>query len=111
MRIKQTSSTKHNTDSRPDPRDGFEKLAFGSVADAVRLIFTGPDESPAFGRMDLFNISEIKRGRDGSMEIKFYDRIRALQCLEAMQSGGDGQPLLQAIREGAKALADQSDGA
>ena len=31
--------------------------------------------------MDLFLVSEIKRPKDGSMEIKFFDRLKALEKL------------------------------
>ena len=64
---------------------GYERLAFGSVTDAVRLMFE--DEPQSVGQYDLFNVAEIKRPKDGAMEIKFFDRIRALEKLEA--SGGD----------------------
>ena len=33
--------------------------------------------------MDLFLVSEIKRPKDGSMEIKFFDRLKALEKLGA----------------------------
>ena len=36
-----------------------------------------------FSGYDLFNVSEIRRPKDGAMEIKFFDRIRALEKLEA----------------------------
>ena len=36
--------------------------------------------------MDLFNISEIKKPKDGAMEIKFFDRIKALEKLEQIDS-------------------------
>ena len=34
--------------------------------------------------MDLFNVSEIKRLKDGAVEIKFFDRIRALEKIQSM---------------------------
>ena len=56
-------------------RQGFERLAFGSVTDAVRLLFEEGTTSSLEG-MDLFNVSEIKRLKGGGMEIKFADRLK-----------------------------------
>lgn len=64
---------------------GYERLAFGNITDAIRLLYSdGAPEIRSITKMDLFNISEIKRPRDGSMEIKFFDRIRALEKLQQM---------------------------
>ena len=38
--------------------------------------------------MDLFNISEIKKVKGGGVEIKFFDRIKALEKLENLRLGG-----------------------
>ena len=63
---------------------GITRLAFGSVTDAVRLLLNdeppGPEE---LERMDLFNISEMKRPKNGGLEIKFFDRLKALELLAA----------------------------
>lgn len=62
--------------------DGYERIAFGSVNDAVRLLFKGDtDEEPA-DSYDLFNVAEIRRPREGALEIKFFDRLKALEKLE-----------------------------
>ncbi len=66
---------------RRQARAGYERLAFGSVADAVRLLFEA--EPQELEQYDLFNVAEIKKPKEGSMEIKFFDRIRALEKLEA----------------------------
>ena len=36
--------------------------------------------------MNLFNIAEIKKPRDGALEIKFFDRLRALEKLEQIDT-------------------------
>lgn len=56
--------------------------------------------------MDLFNISEIKRVKGGGMEIKFFDRIKALEKLENSDVNGfnDAVPFYQALEQGVKAL-------
>lgn len=65
-----------------DVLTGLKRLAFGSCKDAVYLVFA--DELPpksVVERLDLFNVSEIKRVKGGGVEIKFFDRIKALEKL------------------------------
>lgn len=63
---------------------GYERLAFGSTADAFRLLMDSNDTEQAVESMDLFNVSEVKKPKDGAMEIKFFDRIKALEHLSDM---------------------------
>ncbi len=67
-------------------RAGYERLAFGNVSDAVRLMFEENPLEKELGAYDLFNVAEIKKPKDGAMEIKFFDRIKALEKLEAADS-------------------------
>ena len=54
--------------------------------------------------LDLYNVAEIRRPRGGGMEIKFFDRIKALECLERLEAE-TGQPsLFEALEAGARAL-------
>lgn len=60
-------------------RSGLERLAFGSISDAVKLI---RDEGEAnVTKLDLYNVSEIKKVKGGGVEIKFFDRLDALEKL------------------------------
>lgn len=61
---------------------GYYKLAFGSIADAVSLLYADNPTKEELSKMDLFSVSEIKRPKDGSMEIKFFDRLKAIEHLE-----------------------------
>ena len=74
-------------------RAGYRKLAFGSVADALRLFFEDvpPDR---LDTLDLFNVSEIRRPKDGALEIKFFDRLKALEHLQQLEEGGGSDPAL-----------------
>lgn len=58
---------------------GLRRLAFGSGTDALRLLLE--DSTPEWGELDLYNISEIKRPKSGGLEIKFFDRQKALEKL------------------------------
>ena len=70
---------------------GLQRLAFGSVSDAVKLILSASDNSsPDIDSLDLFNVSEIKFTSGKGMEIKFFDRLKALERLSLIsQSGND----------------------
>ena len=65
---------------------GFRRLAFGSVADAVKLIFSENMTDEQIESLDLFNVSDIKKPKGGGIEIKFFDRLKALEMLEALSS-------------------------
>lgn len=61
---------------------GLKRLAFGSCSDAVYLVFA--DELPpaeVISGLDLFNVSEIKRVKGGGVEVKLFDRQKALEKL------------------------------
>lgn len=66
---------------------GYERLAFGSVEGAVRLLFADDPLAELENGCSLFNVAEIKRPKEGALEIKFFDRIKALEKLEAHSSG------------------------
>lgn len=60
---------------------GLRRIAFSSSADAVRLILADDAEELDPENLDLFNIAEIKKPKGGGLEIKFFDRIKALEKL------------------------------
>ena len=92
-------------------RAGYERLAFGSVADAVRLFLSDGASPAALEEMDLFSVSEIKRPREGAMEIKFYDRLEALDRLRGCDGlhGREASPFYRAREKGVEALESVSD--
>ena len=66
---------------------GLRRLAFGSCNDGVLLAFA--DELPppeTLEKLDLFNISEIKRVRGGGVEVKMFDRMKALEKLYELEN-------------------------
>lgn len=68
---------------------GLERLAFGSCADAVKLIlYANQDTSPDIDSLDLFNVAEIKFTCGKGMEIKFFDRLKALEKLSEISQNG-----------------------
>ena len=84
--------------------DGLRRIAFGSIADAVRLVIE--QDTTALESLDLFMVSEIKR-TDKGMELKFYDRIKALEALSevgGMNNDKGSVPFIEAIFKGAEAI-------
>ncbi len=68
---------------------GLQRLAFGSCADAVKLILSvNQNTSPDIDSLDLFNVAEIKFTCGKSMEIKFFDRLKALEKLAEVSQNG-----------------------
>lgn len=64
---------------------GLSRLAFGSTADAVKLILSAnSDNPPSPDDLDLFNVSEIKFTSGKGMEIKFFDRLKAFEQLSKL---------------------------
>lgn len=82
--------------------EGFERLAFGNITDAIRLLFCDELNTRTLNKLDLFHVSEIKRPKGGGIEIKFFDRLKALQCLEEMynQEQGDQSSFYRALERG-----------
>lgn len=86
---------------------GLKRLAFGSVADCLKIILSDTDENFDIENMDFFNIAEIKKPKGGGIEIKFFDRLKALEKLSVICESGDdssSMPFYEAIRKSAKAL-------
>lgn len=89
---------------------GYQHLAFGSISDCITLITSEELSTEQLSNMDLFMISEIKKPKDGAMEIKFFDRLKALEKLSNMDDEGkECLPFYQALELGAKALGDNNE--
>lgn len=98
---------KQRKSNRRDIVRGYERLAFGCVSDAIRLMFAENTDEDELEKMDLFNIAEIKRKKGGDIEIKFFDRIKALEKLQLICDEKDsltGASLYSAIASSAAAL-------
>ena len=89
---------------------GYQRLAFGNIADAVELLYLDKPTQEQLNSMDLFSVAEIKRPKDGAMEIKFFDRLKALEKLElGMPDSNIELPFYEAIRAGAKAVCSSEE--
>lgn len=102
--IERLSKLKRETSARL-AQAGYHRLAFGSIADAVSLLYMEKADSKELRKMDLFCVSEIKRPKDGSMEIKFFDRLKALEKLgESREDEAGAATIYDAIMGASLAL-------
>ncbi len=98
---------------RNDIISGYYRLAFGCFADAISLLFRDEITDEEIKQLDLYNISDIKRKKGGDIEIKFFDRLKALEHLQQLSSQEEGKTatsLFSAIEKGAAALRDDENG-
>lgn len=71
--------------------EGYRRLAFGPVGDAVKLMMAEEGELLDYSELDLQNVAELKRGK-GTVEVKFFSRLEALDRLAQLareESGGE----------------------
>ncbi len=86
----------------------LRQLAEGRCNDAVKLVFAEKPEAAFIDSLDLSQLSELRRGANGSVEIRLYDRIRALELLGEMVGSGDkaeAAGFFQALDEAARKCA------
>lgn len=85
---------------------GYRHLAFADVRDPVRLLFCDEIKPSLLKKLDLSSIAEIKRPKGGGMEIKFYDKLRALECMSSLchDSSEDDCGIFEALERGSEAL-------
>lgn len=91
-------------------RAGFKRLAFGSVSDAIRLLDGDRTDLDA---MDLFMVSDIKIPKGGGMEIKFFDRQKALESLAEMEGNVEENttlPFYEALENSAQHISETTNG-
>lgn len=56
-------------------------LACAKVNDAVKLAYLPEEEREAIGKLDLSALIEFRRSGAGTVELKFADRMKALERL------------------------------
>lgn len=87
---------------------GLRRLAFGSCNDAVLLALSEDIPSAeALGSLDLFNVSEIKRIKGGSVEVKLFDRMKALEKLYELENAFDDRGRAAGLMEALTASAGE----
>lgn len=93
----------------------LRRMVSGKVNDAVKLLFIDPEELSILDGFDLSMVSEVKRAANGTVEVKFIDRLRAIELLmtESAEAEAQGQKrpamLYDAIDRAAAAFRERSD--
>ena len=72
----------------------MRRLACAKVNDAVKLAYLPEEERDAIGRLDLAALTGFRRSGAGTVEMKFTDRMRALERLLEL-SGPSGEEQLE----------------
>ena len=72
---------------REDAIRRLAELAFGRANDAVALAMSAPLSREAVAALDLSAVAEFKVTDKGGVEVKFLDRVRALEALCAALDG------------------------
>lgn len=91
---------------------GYRRLAFGNNSDALELIFCSEPTKMDFEKLDLFGVSEIRKQKDGSIEVKFFDRLKALEKLDSFDEKNSKRKendLYSAIEKSAAALSENAN--
>jgi hypothetical protein len=90
-------------DSRKKALRQVEKLAGSRVNDGVRLAFLKEEELESLEKLDLSAVTEFKRNSNGTVEVKFIDRLSAWQWLsERGEDAPRGEKLEETLRESAQ---------
>lgn len=71
-------------------------LACAKVNDAVKLAYLPEEEREAIGKLDLSALIEFRRSGAGTVELKFADRMKALERLLEL-SGPSGEEQLECL--------------
>ena len=74
---------------REDVIEALKEIAFGRVNRGVELTYLSEPTAQLIRKMDLSAVAEFKRNANGTVEVKFVDRVKALSALYDMLGGGD----------------------
>lgn len=86
------------------------ELALAPAGDAINLALV--PENAAAPVADLRLVSEIKRGKDGGVELKFMDRLKLLELLAELlhpEESAESENLYAAIDSAARALGESGN--
>lgn len=85
--INKCSESEKKSHLRQKLLSGVLRLSFGSINDVVKLVLRQDElTDQVIDQLDFFSVSELKKQRDGGFEIKFFDRLQALEKLEDILS-------------------------
>lgn len=62
----------------------LRRLAKCRNNDVVKLAFLEPEDRDLLDRLDLTGVAELRRGANGTFEVKFVDRVKVLAMLREL---------------------------
>lgn len=94
--------------------NGYYRLAFAPGNEAIYLALSEGELSRGqLEEMDLFSIQKLRRGKDGSLELVFYDRMEALirlqELLEQQERQDTASDWIAALERSAQALGESDE--
>lgn len=74
----------------------LRKLAKCRNNDVMKLAFLEPEDRDMLDELDLTGVAELRRGANGTLEVKFVDRMKVLAMLRELldEDGGSVEELL-----------------
>lgn len=79
-----------SSETKNQVMSGLERIAFGDTRDAALLVLSEePVTEDMLMKLDLFNVSELKRVKGGGVEVKFFDRQKALEKMMEYAGNAD----------------------
>ena len=91
----------------------MKRLASSSPNDAVKLLFLDAEDVSAIEGLDLSLLSEVKRSPNGTVELKFVDKLAVLRELGNMEKAAKaenetGSSFYAALDKAAKNIASEN---
>lgn len=87
------------------------RILFSNKSKAVKLSLDNSDEinTELLSDDDLFAVSEIKRNKDGGVDVKFFDRLKAAELMleaakEENENADNGTEFLEGFIKSARQL-------
>lgn len=92
--------------------NALRRIAFASPKDAVLLAVKGGELSAKeIEKLDLAAVAHVGRDKNGELELKLYDRQKAIELIieqEEKSAGSGAQELIKALEKSAGAGADEA---
>lgn len=83
---------------REDVLRRLGEIAFARANDAVKLAVGEGMTAEEIDALELGALAEFKRGTNGAFEVKFFDRVKALELLCTLLGGGEGSAAAEFFR-------------
>ncbi len=82
-----------------EPVRHLRRLARWKNNDAVKLAWLGEEQTDQIDGLDLTGVTELKRHGNGSVELKFVDKVRVLDLLGQLLDRRDDRELGRLLDE------------